>query len=77
MHMPMGRGIAQSARPVRLSSAHASCIMAHGADMVVESRNMYDDVLFTPELVVLMPPTICSLRPREGVQLKITSASGA
>ena len=54
MHMPMGRGIAQSARPVRLPSAHASC-MAHGADMVVESRNMSDDVLFTPELIVLMP----------------------
>jgi len=29
--------------------------MAHGADMVVESRNMSDDVLFTPELIVLMP----------------------
>ena len=24
--------------------------MAHGADMVVESRSMSDDVLFTPEL---------------------------
>ena len=33
--------------------------LAHGADMVVESRNMSDDVLFTPELIVLMPPTIC------------------
>ena len=36
--------------------------MAHGADMVVESRNMSDDVLFSPELIVLMTPTICSLR---------------
>ena len=35
--------------------------MAHGADMVVESRNMSDDVLFTPALIVLMPPTICWL----------------
>jgi len=33
--------------------------MAHGDDMVVESRNMSDDVLFIPELIVLMTPTIC------------------
>ncbi len=58
MHMPMGRGIAQSARPVRLPSV-STRFMAHGADMVVESRNMSDDVLFSPELIVLMPPTIC------------------
>ena len=39
--------------------------MAHGADMVVESRNMSDDVLFSPELIVLMTPTIYLLT--EGV----------
>ena len=58
MHMPRGGGIAQRARPVRLPSAHARS-SAHGADMVGESRNMSDDVLFTQALIVLMPPTIC------------------
>ena len=28
-------------------------------EQVVESRNMSDDVLFTPELIVLMQPIIC------------------
>ena len=58
MHMPMGRGIAQRARPVRLPS-FSTRFMAHGADMVGESMNVSDDVLFTQALIVLMPPTIC------------------
>ena len=41
------------------AAAFSTRFMAHGADMVVESRNMSDDVLFTPALIVLMPPTIC------------------
>ena len=32
------------------------------ADMVSKSRNMSADMLFTPELLALMPPTICCVR---------------
>ena len=47
------------AHPSLLPLTFSTRFMAHGADMVVESRNMSDDVLFTPELIVLMQPTIC------------------
>ena len=33
-----------------------------GADMVGKSRNMSADMLFTPGLLGLMPPTICCVR---------------
>ena len=44
---------------MREIAAFSTRFMAHGADMVVESWNMSDDVLFTPELIVLTQPTIC------------------
>ena len=52
-------GQRHSAARSTCAAAFSTRFMAHGADTVVESRNMSDDVLFTPELIVLMPPTIC------------------
>ena len=52
-------GQRHSAARSTCAAAFSTRFMAHGAVMVVESMNMFDDVLFTSELIVLMPPTIC------------------
>ena len=52
-------GQRHSAERSTCAAAFSTRFSAHGADMVVESRNMSDDVFFTPELIVLMQPTIC------------------
>ena len=46
-----------------------------GADMVGKSRNMSADMLFTPELLALMPPTICCVRS-QSVRDLVTEISG-
>ena len=46
-----------------------------GADMVGKSRNMSADMLFTPGLLGLMPPTICCVRS-QSVRDLVTEISG-
>ena len=46
-----------------------------GADMVGKSRNMSADMLYTPGLLGLMPPTICCVRA-QSVRDLLTEISG-
>ena len=46
-----------------------------GADMVSKSRNMSADMLFTPGLLAVMPPTICCVRS-QAVRDLVTEISG-
>ena len=50
--------------PARSTCAAAPVLRSSplGADMVGKSRNMSSDMLFTPGLLGLMPPTICCVR---------------
>ena len=62
--------------------ARSTCADAFGvrssplsADMVGKSRNMSADMLFTPGLLALMPPTICCVRS-QSVRDLVTEISG-
>ena len=66
----------------RHSPARSTCADAFGvrssplgADMVGKSRNMSADMLFTPGLLALMPPTICCVRS-QSVRDLVTEISG-
>ena len=62
-------GIAQRARRVRLPRVYAPRSSPLGADTVGKSRNMSADMLFTPGLLALMPPTICCVRSQSARDL--------
>ena len=63
--------------PARSTCADAPSLRSSplGADMVGKSRNMSADMLFTPGLLALMPPTICCLRSQY-VRDFVTEISG-
>ena len=63
--------------PARSTCAAAPVLRSSplGADMVRKSRNSFADVLFTPGLLALMPPTICCVRSQSVSDL-VTEISG-
>ena len=63
--------------PARSTCAAAPVLRSSplGADMVGKSRNMSSDMLFTPGLLGLMPPTICCVRS-QSVRDLVTEISG-
>ena len=63
--------------PARSTCAAAPVLRSSplGADMVGKSRNMSADMLFTPGLLGLMPPTICCVRS-QSVRDLVTEISG-
>ena len=63
--------------PARSTCAAAPVLRSSplGADMVGKSRNMSADMLFTPGLLGLMPPTICCVR-LQSVRDFVTEISG-
>ena len=63
-------------RPARSTCADVLGVRSSplGADMS-KSRNMSADMLFTPELLALMPPTICCVR-LQSVRDLVTEISG-
>ena len=63
--------------PARSTCAAAPvlCSSPLGANMVRKSRNSFADVLFTPGLLALMPPTICCVRSQSVSDL-VTEISG-
>ena len=63
--------------PARSTCAAAPVLRSSplGADMVGKSRNMSSDMLFTPGLLGLMPPTICCVRSQSVSDL-VTEISG-
>ena len=63
--------------PARSTCADAFGVRSSplGADMVSKSRNMSADMLFTPGLLALMPPTICCVRS-QSVRDLVTEISG-
>ena len=63
--------------PARSTCATAPVLRSSplGADMVGKSRNMSADMLFTPGLLALMPPTICCVR-LQSVRDFVTEISG-
>ena len=64
-------------RPARSTCADVLGVRSSplGADMVSKSRNMSADMLFTPGLLALMPPTICCVRS-QSVRDLVTEISG-
>ena len=64
-------------RPARSTCADVPSVRSSplGADMVGKSRNMSADMLFTPGLLALMPPTICCVRS-QSVRDLVTEISG-
>ena len=64
-------------RPARSTCADAFGVRSSplGADMVGKSRNMSADMLFTPGLLGLMPPTSCCVRSQSVSDL-VTEISG-
>ena len=63
--------------PARSTCADASVLrcLPLGADMVGKSRNISADMLFTPVLLALTPPTICCVRA-QSVRDFVTEISG-
>ena len=57
------------------SAPERTLLASLGADMVGKSRNMSADMLFTPGLLALMPPTICCVR-LQSVRDFVTEISG-
>ena len=75
VHMPLsGR---RQHHPARSTCADASVLRCSplGADMVGKSRNISADMLFTPVLLALTPPTICCVRA-QSVRDSVTEISG-
>jgi hypothetical protein len=66
-------------RPARSTCAAASILRSSplGADMVGKSRNSFADMLFTPGLLALMPPTICCVRSQSVRDLVTEISCGA
>ena len=71
------RGGCGTDSPARSTCAAAPSLRSSplGADMVGKSRNMSADMLFTPGLLALMPPTICCVRS-QSVRDLVTEISG-